>query len=698
MSAATRPLLGAAFYSEYLPEPLTAEELARHLDLMVEAGIGLIRVGESVWSTWEPRDGEFDLEWMTPVLDGAHERGIQVMLGTPTYAIPPWLQVKHPDLAVELADGRVTRWGARQEADFMDARFRMHAERVIRAVLGRHGAHPAVTSIQLDNEPGLHLIHNPATVERFRDWVSTQFDSVEALNEAWGLTYWSHRIAQFSELWAPGGNSTPAYALAWRRFQAEETTQFIAWQADIAREIVPADRVLTTCIAYNRAAVDDVALGGVLDVVSGNAYLEFQEHLDIDSPSRHGGAVWYSTSPAALLQQADRMRSSQQRRFLVTETGATSIAGSAMNFPPFDGQLEQVAFALIARGAELVSYWHWHTLHSGAETYWGGILGHDLQPGRTFEQIAGIGRSLERAGDALIGLQPHADIGLLFSRESRWLMQFHPPLALAGGAPDPASYDRILGRFVEAAVTANLQCGFLSTEQLPSAAELLARFPVFIVAGAVTLDDATAAVLTDYARLGGRLILGIRSGYGDAIGRARAETAPGPFADAAGVRYREYSNLRAPIDLSGFGSAEAWVDYLEPTSATVRTNYADERFRRWPAITENRHGAGSVVYVGTLPDPQTLAGIVEHPAPASARVFPALPHSVTAHSAINAAGETVWFVHNWSGEPCVVTLAAPLTDLTTTRDTTTELHLAARGVRVLRESPMLSELHEGNHS
>jgi hypothetical protein len=46
-------LFGAAYYHEYQTEP----RLERDLDLMVEAGFTVIRVGESVWSTWEPENG-----------------------------------------------------------------------------------------------------------------------------------------------------------------------------------------------------------------------------------------------------------------------------------------------------------------------------------------------------------------------------------------------------------------------------------------------------------------------------------------------------------------------------------------------------------------------------------------------------------------------------------------------------------------
>ena len=62
-----RVLFGAAYYHEYQPSP----RLETDLDLMADAGFSVIRVGESVWTTWEPEDGRFELEWLAPVLDGA---------------------------------------------------------------------------------------------------------------------------------------------------------------------------------------------------------------------------------------------------------------------------------------------------------------------------------------------------------------------------------------------------------------------------------------------------------------------------------------------------------------------------------------------------------------------------------------------------------------------------------------------------
>jgi beta-galactosidase len=654
------PRLGTAYYNEYLPDP---GRLRTDLQLMQDAGISVIRVGESVWSTWEPRDGEFDLEWLTPVLDAAAECGIDVILGTPTYAVPPWLARRHPELAVVRKDGTSVPWGGRQEADYTSEVFRGYAERVIRAVLGRHGRHPAVIGVQLDNEAGLHLIHNDDVVARFRRWVAGRYRDVETLNREWGLTYWSHRVADWDELWHPAGNTTPAYDLAWRRFQAEQTADFIGWQASIARELVSDGVALTTCIAYQRPAMDDVAVGAHLDVASGNAYYLAQDSLDA---AREGaGGQWYADDVAQLVLMADRMRATHFDRsgsrggFLVTETGAASIGPAWLTRPPYDGQLAQAAWLLAARGARLVSYWHWHTLHSGAEVHWGGILGHDLEPGRVHREVGEIGRQFAAAAPWLADAEPDADIGIVYAHDSEWMMAFEPPLSAAGG-PDRSSYARILGAFGRAAIDAGLQVGYVNERQLPEARELLERFPALIVAGLIAASNRTLVVLEEYARLGGRLIVGPRTGYGDAEGRLRATAAPAVLGPVAGVRYQEFAALADPVAVvagggrlgEASGQARGWMDALEADGAEIVLRYDHPHYGRWAAATRSVVGTGSITFVGTLLDRALLQTVVADAAGPSTLEGPieAPPRTVTVHSLLGERGR-VWVVHNWSPEP-----------------------------------------------
>ena len=455
---------GAAYYAEYHRDDVEAD-----LDLMADAGFTVIRVGESVWSTWEPEDGVFDLEWLHPVLEGAHRRGIGVILGTPTYAVPMWLARLYPEIAGETAGRQRIGWGARQEVNFAHAAYRFHAERVIRAVVGRHGGHPAVVGFQVDNEPGLRLLHNTDVFQRFTDWLRRRYGTVERLNREWGLVYWSHRLSRWDDLWQPEGNVQPQYDLAWRRFQAEMVTEFIGWQADIVRDVTGGRGFVTTCISYEQPGVDDVALSSRLDVASGNAYYEMQDSLahPTDLPRSTGPMGWVVRGPWAVSNLADLMYSSKQAPFLVTETNAGSIGYSSVNQSPYDGQWRQLAWLLVARGARLVEYWHWHTLPFGTETHWGGVLPHSGIPGRAYREIARIGAELGAVGDAFADATPDADVAVLYDSDSKFALGTQGPVFGEGiGHVDPDSYRHIVAAFSRGIFDAKRQQRLVRREQL----------------------------------------------------------------------------------------------------------------------------------------------------------------------------------------------------------------------------------------
>src|SRR5260370_24104160 len=152
-----------------------------------------------------------------------------------------------------------------------------------------------------------------------------------------------------------------------------------------------------------------------------------------------------------LYQLADASRGVRQEPFLVTETSARAVGDAHLKDPAFPGQWRQAAWGLVARGARAVEYWHWHTLHFGHETFWGGVLGHSLEPGRCYEELARIGEELRRASPRLSGYEPDADVMILSSPDSKWAMEFQPPLAVEGTAlPDPRSYEGAFGAFYRA--------------------------------------------------------------------------------------------------------------------------------------------------------------------------------------------------------------------------------------------------------
>ena len=687
-------LFGAAYYAEYHQ----GDRLDEDLDLMVEAGFTVIRVGESVWSTWEPTEGKFNLDWLEPVLDGAHARGIGVILGTPTYAAPPWLQVAYPEIAAETATGRRIPWGSRQEIDYTHAAFRFHAERIIRAVVGRYAKHPAVIGYQVDNEPGLHLLHNRATFARFVAGLKATYGDVETLNREWGLTYWSHRIAEWSELWTPEGNSLPQYDLAWRRFQSQQTNEFIHWQADIVREYADEAQFVTTCIAYPRPAIDDEALAGGLDVTAGNPYYPAQDHLDpsFDLEPVEG---WVTSGVAGMLRQADRLFSSRQERFLVTETGAQSIGGPGFNFPPYPGQLEQAAFALISRGASMIEYWHWHTLPFGTETFWGGVLPHSLVPGRIYRESARIGERLGRIGSLLDGYEPDADVAMIWSTDSKYALDFSAPFP-GVTAPPAGAYERLVDAFHAGVVDAGGQVRILHTTQALAlgAQTLVERYPVLVAAGNYVATDEDLDLLAHYAELGGHLVLGPRTGYADTEARARVAVAPDRLVSASGIRYEEFSNLEQSVSVISAGDIEipssatatAWADGLILDDAEALVRYEHPHFGAFPAVTTRTHGAGRVTVVGTVPDRQLASALMAWAMPqrTAETLLAQTSAPVTVTSGSLPDGRRIWFVFNWGWDEVVVELRRAVTVLEDeqTLDAGSEVTLPAWGVTALLDS------------
>lgn len=689
-------LFGAAYYPEYQPTPRLDEDMR----LMKEAGFTVIRVGESVWSTWEPRDGEFDLEWLAPTLDAANRNGISVVLGTPTYAAPPWLVRQIPEINIERADGHRAGWGARQEINYAHPAFLFHAERVIRKVVDRYAQHPAVIGYQVDNEPGSELIANDQVFQQFVDHLRAAYGTVENLNRQWGLTYWSHRLSDWADLWRPGGNAQPQYSLAWRKFQASVTTGFIGWQKRIVEEYARDDQFVTTCISYDRETADEQALGAVLDVTAGNPYYRMQNAFALPSGDT-GPQDWTTSGTWALFTHADRMYGTRQEPFLVTETNAQAISDEWSNEPAFDGQYRQAAWALVSRGAAMIEYWHWHTLHYGAETYWGGVLPHSELPGRVYREIARIGQEFARAGSAVAELEPHADVALLFDNASKWALTEHPALA-DGLDGDPRSFQTVYETYSRGVFEAGLQANAVHMAQLRAQdpADFAVRRPVLVAAAFTIATDADLQWLRDYAAAGGHLVVGIRTGYEDEEARARMEVAPGILREASGIWYDEFSNLHEPLPLvaaagSGFTLPEGsqgtlWADGLQlnlDDPATVLASYDHPHFGRFPAATTHVHGEGRVTYVGTVPNRELAAGLMDWAVAQGTGVPSWRPQAATqtVSTSTNTAGQTVQIVHNWSWEPSRFEVPEAVRDAVDGQQfpAGTSLELGAWDVRVL---------------
>lgn len=624
---------------------------------MREAGINYARVGDSIWASCEPTEGRFELDWLQRVLDALHEAGIEVVLATPTYAIPAWLARRYPEVMARTAGGTPRPFGARQNTDLANPTYRFYAERVTRKILERYAAHPSVIGFQVDNETGNVDAHNPSVFDAFVAWLREKYGSVAAVNETWGLAYWSHRVADWAELWPPVGNTNPGYDLDWRRFQAAGVTEFLTWQAGIVREYARDGQFVTHDVvgSHGRAHADRYRIAAAMDVHAENLPHAPQDGL-LHPPVERTAMNPYTrlgAGPAQLYQRCDMAYGAKRSNFLITEMNPLSVGGSDNNFPEYDGQWRMAAFATISRGADMVAYWHWHSLHYGHETYSHGILNHDLEPNRCYDELATIGADLRDHGDELTGLTPEAEVAFLYSYDSKYALEFQPCLKTPDARPDRSAYARIFDACYRGFFDARAQALVLD------AGSDVSGFPVVVAPALYAADEDTLHGLAEYAESGGHLVLTFRSGYADEFARARWQRAPGPLRAAAGVSYQLYSNLATPLgvrtddadlELPAAAQATGWADELQLEGAQSLVTYDHPHFGRFPAVTSHRFGAGRVTYLGTLPNP-ALAKAIGEWALRQAGVQPlsaTQPEPVRITTARTRAGGRLAFASNWS--------------------------------------------------
>jgi beta-galactosidase len=632
---------------------------------MTEAGFTVVRIGESTWTTWEPSDGQFEFAWMDRVVDAMHEAGIKVIFGTPTYAIPAWMHRKQPEIMAQYGQGRRAYYGARQNMNHAHPAFRYYAERVIRTLVSHYAPHPAIIGYQVDNETGSGLLHNPDVFQKFLDHLKQKFGSVERLNEVWGLTYWSHKLGDWEDLWTPDGNTNPGYDLEWRRFQSSLVTEYLAWQKRIVREYARPDQFVTQCVvgAHGRVEADIYEIAQALDVLAINPYHVTQDGLDLTGEENRlvGKTEWMDAMmPDAgvwsIYLNGDMARGAKNGNFLITELNALSIGGHHCNYPSYDGQWRQAVYAYVSRGANMVEYWHWHSLHYGTETYWGGVLNHDLEPGRFYHELSRIAHEFRQHDDILTDLKPDVDAAFLYSQDSKYALEFMPCLPQRGNnQPDRTSYQRIFNTFYRAFFDARAQSVILHP------AQEFEKYPLVVLPALYIADESLLNRLVEYVSNGGHLLLTFRSGYADEFARIRWQRAPGPLREMVGASYQEYSNLTTPLALkTGTGDfrlpsdarATGWADGLQLEGATPLAYFDHPHFGRFPAVVSQMFGKGRVTYCGTLPNSalgKALAQWVLRQAGLQGS-FAEPPISVRVTSARSQGGQKLWFFSNWSWE------------------------------------------------
>ncbi|MCM1259150.1 MAG: beta-galactosidase [Roseburia sp.] len=627
---------GAAYYDEYMPE----DRLEKDIAMMKKAGINLVRIGESTWSTYEPQEGVFDFSHLERVMDAMEEAGISVIVGTPTYAVPAWMVKSHPDVLALTKSGRGI-YGHRQIMDITHPVYLFYAERIIREMMKRTADRKCVIGYQLDNETKYYGTAGENVQRQFVKYLREKFqDNLDAMNREFGLDYWSNRVDAWEDFPDVRGTINGSLGAEFEKFQRSLVTKFLSWQAGILQEYKREEQFITHNLDFEwrghsygvQPGADHFQIAKCLTVAGTDIYHPTQDELT-------GKEIAFG---------GDLIRSLKRDNYLILET-------EAQGFPcwtPYKGQLRLQAFSHIASGANAVEYWHWHSIHNSLETYWKGLLSHDFEENETYLEACTVGRDFEKFGKSLVNLKKKNDVAILVSNESLTALEWFGIEATAA-SDGGLKYNDIVRWMYDTLYQHNIECDFIWEES-----EHLSEYKMIAVPALYAAGDALLKKLNTYVTNGGTLVTTFKSGFTNEHVKVSHGIQPHILHQALGVTYHQFTFPRN-VELSGdiiHGAekfyAKSFMELLIPGEDTeVLASYGHYNWKDYSAITRHRYGKGWGYYIGCMTEDTLLWRVLKKAlSDADIQNLPKVQFPIILRKGQNESGKLVWFYLNYSPE------------------------------------------------
>ncbi|MFE3454478.1 beta-galactosidase [Nonomuraea sp. NPDC059194] len=643
---------GLLFGGDYNPEQWPEEVWAEDVRLMAEAGVTMATVAVFSWSRLEPTRGAYDFGWLDRVLDLLHANGVSADLATATATPPPWLVREHPEVMPVDAQGVRLEFGSRQGYCPSSPIFREHAVRLATAIATRYADHPALAMWHVGNEYADHTLECfcPESARHFRAWLRARYDTIGALNDAWGTSCWGQHYTGFEQIEPPRkapGPVNPAQLLDWRRFCSDALLELFTAERDALRAITPAVPVTTNFMSILHG-LDYWSWAAAEDLVSDDAY------PDPADPASH----------VAVALSYDLMRSLKQRPWLLLESAPSAVSWREVNAPKPPGMMRLHSLQAVAHGADGVMFFQWRQAKYGPEKFHSAMLPHGGTRTRGWQDTIGLGADLRRLAD-VAGTTTRAEVALVLDWDSWWGLE----------APESMPSNRLKLKDLLLAWYAPLHARGISVDLAPPQRDLSA-YRVVIVPN---LYLCTAEQAKALASVTGELVVGPFSGVVDEYDRVHDGGAPGPLTDLLGVAIDECWPLPDGTTQQvrhadgGAGLARTWAEWprVVGDDVEVLAHYEGGDLDGLPAVTRN----GTATYVSCLLDDLT---------PVLDRVLHAV-RTIDVPPGVEATrrGEHL-FLLNHTTSPQQVTLPYPGRDLLTESDLRGVISLAPRDAVVLR--------------
>ena len=652
-------------------------------ELMVKAGINVVRIGEYSWGICEPEEGKYDFLWLRRVMDIMEDHNIKVVLGTPTAAPPVWLAKKHPEILPLDEHGLVKREGTRRAVCFNNDAYWNASKRFVENMAQALGDHKQLIAWQIDSGLGEHQTEwsfNEDSRLEWQNWLKLKYKTVDALNDQLGLRYLGQVVSSFEDVPMPMSAPmphNPALLLDWYRFCSDAIVAFVRMQVDVLHKLSPNHPVTVSLRApYNRR-FDHFDMAAAVDFVSVESnpaiktiFAELACDIDI----------------LRSLKKADAKMPDGDCGFWVIEQKTGQIDLEGVNPLVRPGIIRLFSYQLISRGADGIFYYPWRQPRIGNEKFHGAVLPHHLEGNtRVFKEVSQIGEELKLLAPAIKDTKVVADVCILYSHENDWALQ--QPM-------QPNKFFNLrehIQLFYNALHDRNILVDFARPF------EDLSKYKIVIAPSLHLLAGGEADRLKLYVQNGGTLVGTFNTSLVNEHHIASVTGYPSDMTDMFGLEVLEFDPLppgeenhltfKGAFATSHLHPARLWCDIIEPKGCQILATYTKDFYAGTPAVTMNTFGLGKAIYIGTMSHQHFYHDLIVW-LRQMCGLLPLLkvPENIEV-SMRQKEGTRIFFLLNHQNSPIRIQFFKPMHDYLTGESFSGNYDLPPYGVLVLDEHP-----------
>ena len=565
-------------------------------ELMVKAGINVVRIGEGTWGICEPEEGKYDFLWLRRVMDIMENHNIKVVLGTPTAAPPVWLAKKYPEILPLDEHGLVKREGTCRAVCFNNDAYWNASKRLVENMAQALGDHPQLIAWQIDSGLGGHQTEwsfNEDSRLEWQNWLKLKYKTVDALNDQLGLCYLGQVVSSFDDVPMPMSAPmphNPALLLDWYRFCSDAIVAFVRMQADVLHKLSPNHPVTVNLRAPYHRRFDHFDMAAAVDFISVESnpaiktiFAELACDIDI----------------LRSLKKTDAKAPDGDSGFWVIEQKTGQIDLEGVNPLVRPGIIRLFSYQLISRGADGIFYYRWRQPRIGNEKFHGAVLPHHLEGNtRVFKEVSQIGEELKLLAPALKDTKVVADVCILYSHENDWALQ--QPM-------QPNKFFNLrehIQLFYNALHNRNILVDFARPF------EDLSKYKIVIAPSLHLLAGGEADRLKLYVQNGGTLVGTFNTSLVNEHHIASVTGYPSDMTDLFGLEVLEFDPIppgeenhltfKGAFATSHLHPARLWCDIIEPKGCQILATYTKDFYAGTPAMTMNTFGLGKAIYIGTM--------------------------------------------------------------------------------------------------